>query len=370
MKHDPKAPGKNGKKKSLREDLSEFQEIMQVLPALLGAKEAVPKELMDDPGEDSQDDDLGFLRSLARLPGGILKSGLLADVVKAAGELDLDEMPENSDPSSEWVEKVMERFQGLSSKYHLDKLAPKSGEQPSEGSGSTAGSDLALKDASGETVVPLKTVQEVFGVMDILNALNEDEVLQFSSRLSRFPMLGLEHPAGRKIYEAVPRLPFVTLKDIDVYRARVRNEGQTRPFTEAEMYDPPYGRASHGRFNFIGENVLYTCTDPKVAVEEVRPPEGRTVDVISWRLVQEIKCLDVSNRDIPLFRQCMQEADSATVYKPEYLLPNYVAQCCRAHNISAIRYSSAMDPSVHNIIFLEFLKSWFDRSRVLPNYIS
>jgi len=125
------------------------------------------------------------------------------------------------------------------------------------------------------------------------------------------------------------------------------------------MWEPPYGTPGQGRYNVAGLGVLYTSDKFEGAVSEVQDTHKEAFDLMEIRLIESVKILDLAKKDYPLFKYCKFPANTKFQNKPEYLIPNFIAQCCQLLGIQAIRYKSATHAESINYVFFDYSRSWF-----------
>ena len=139
---------------------------------------------------------------------------------------------------------------------------------------------------------------------------------------------------------------FVSFENITYYHARPLDEHQ-RPYHDFEMMRAPMNVSAHGRYNEVGRSCYYIAEDKEGALKEIYKHSGGTkprVQVIGLKAVKLVKLLDLSgeakktNRFIEHMRFTVENEVGKTVL--EYLLPNYVASCCKELGIDGIRYRS------------------------------
>ncbi|MED2085564.1 RES family NAD+ phosphorylase [Brevibacillus formosus] len=208
--------------------------------------------------------------------------------------------------------------------------------------------------------VPVEELESAFGLLDIIGEVTEEEMIGFVGHLLRYPMLALEHRVGRLIRDTVNGLVTTGHISGSFYRCRVRNSDQLMPWTEAEMWEAPNGVSAQGRFNTIGSGFLYLSRDQEAAVLEMKQPMGTIIDIMKLAFEAEIKVIDITDDEVALFRYCMfKVSNDPSRVKKEYLVSNFLGQCCQKENIHAIKYKSVLAPDVSNYVFFDYLKEWF-----------
>lgn len=113
------------------------------------------------------------------------------------------------------------------------------------------------------------------------------------------------------------------------------------------MLKAPLNVSSHGRYNPIGKSCYYICETKEGAVAEIRKHSGGTkpdIQVVGLRAIKPAKIIDLSgeikgtNRFIEHLRYTVDNEDGKII--KEYLLPNFVASCCKRIGIDGIKYRS------------------------------
>jgi len=218
-----------------------------------------------------------------------------------------------------------------------------------------------VRNTLNNDIVPLDSLASTMASMDIVNDLTAKEVFSLYSFLIKFPLLGLSHEVGKKIFREISKQSLIEVSNLKLYRGRERDtETKVSPFSEIEMFEAPYGIAGHGRFNVNGQGELYTCGNKEVALKEINAVKDshKKYEIIEWRLNKKVKMLDLTNNDSELVKYCLFKRESNNAQ--EYLLPNFIAQCAKYNGISGIKIKSTIDISITNYIFFDFEKKWFD----------
>lgn len=73
---------------------------------------------------------------------------------------------------------------------------------------------------------------------------------------------------------------------------------------EKELGPPPYPKATAGRMNAKGISVFYGANLPEVALAEVRPPVGSKVAIAKFKVIREVRLLDLTR-----FKEVVSEFD-------------------------------------------------------------
>ena len=192
---------------------------------------------------------------------------------------------------------------------------------------------------SADQVTVLESAQDQFADISL------DELLSFESQLYEDVTFAMEHPVGKKIFKIIQGWDeFIGFGDTLYYHAR---KIEKRPFVDQEMLKAPQNVSSHGRYNAIGKSCYYIAETKDGAVNEILKHSGGTkpsIQVAGLKAVKPAKIIDLSgdckksNRFIEHLRYSVENAEGKIV--KEYLLPNFVASCCKKIGIDGIRYKS------------------------------
>ena len=187
-------------------------------------------------------------------------------------------------------------------------------------------------------------------------SLYAKRVAEFRFHLVRFPALALNHSFGQLLARAVRRTRLTTLQPRTWYRA-VRN-------LDNPQFGPrPQDRAGRAyRFNQIGQIAWYLGTDQKTAaVEVLRSPQQATPFAISEiEILQPVSVLDLRVKlwgDESTFHWTLrnvinrglisQPTDDVDESRPQYRLPQFIADLAREKGARGILYNSSR-PSAYN----------------------
>lgn len=205
--------------------------------------------------------------------------------------------------------------------------------------------------------------------------LNESEIISFLGHITRFPYLGYMHPVGKKIFEELKSSLNAKKKTLHkntvFYRTRLWNDKQTINYTEPEMWTPPKGCASMGRFNPPGISYLYLALTKETAIAELKKENKYTLMETCSK--ETFYYVDFSNELQNIFGFCNKKKESTTPIAAEYLIPNFIAQCIAYLNsqgitkINGIKYKSVMNPKDFCFVFFDKDEHSFYNSKILVN---
>ena len=201
--------------------------------------------------------------------------------------------------------------------------------------------------ASPEKKVTVDQVKVVESSQILFSDISFDELISFESQLYEDVTFALHHPVGKKIFEIISGWNNFINFDADIYyHARKLEEGQA-PFLDHEMMMAPANISAHGRYNAIGKSCYYIAETKKGALCEISKHSGRKkirIQVVGLRPVKSAKIIDLSekikgiNRFIEHLRLTVENENGKIVRN--YLLPNFVASCCKRLGIDGIKYNS------------------------------
>ena len=113
------------------------------------------------------------------------------------------------------------------------------------------------------------------------------------------------------------------------------------------MLRAPLNISAHGRYNAIGKSCYYIAETKEGALAEITKHSGgkkSSIQVVGLKPVKKARIIDLSgeikdnNRFIEHLRFTVENEDGKIVKK--YLLPNFVASCCKKIGIDGIKYRS------------------------------
>lgn len=153
------------------------------------------------------------------------------------------------------------------------------------------------------------------------------------------------------------------------YRARISNEKGSKGFARKDMWAPPDGVASPGRANSKGQSCLYLSKKKKTTVKEIRAHAFDYVTIATFKIIQEIKVLDLCSitHNSPFYantdkiaywvNERILKAIENDLAKPmsrwdselDYLPTQYISDFAKACGYDGVRYFSTFDRDVYNI---------------------
>lgn len=198
----------------------------------------------------------------------------------------------------------------------------------------------------------LRETNIICSAANLLHGITETELISFMNYIAKIPGFAINHPVGKKINELIQKWKDVSDFDCDIYYHARGLEKAECPYTEAQLAQAPSGVTWHGRYNHVGTSHYYFSDKPKGAVIEVRKhsPKDIRIQIAIIKPKQKIRLLDLSDNKTPSkfleFCRFSPRHDDDQKSKREYLIPCFVADCCKnLNNIDGIRYYGSKEYS-------------------------
>lgn len=180
--------------------------------------------------------------------------------------------------------------------------------------------------------------------LQVLSGLNEQDLISFLNHLYKFPNLATEHATGKQIMEIISEWKDFTDFDFEYYyHARALPEGAC-PYTSIDLLKAPDGITWQGRFNFPGESHYYFSNMPKGAqIEVTKHSKESRIQIAKIKPKKRIKMIDLSqkvksrNKFLDYCRFSPDLKQNIKIRR-EYLIPCFVANCCKFFGIEGIKY--------------------------------
>jgi hypothetical protein len=183
--------------------------------------------------------------------------------------------------------------------------------------------------------------------------------MNFLTTIKKSPLLAYRHYVGKKLFDLLSLMyehgDYLLLKNKKLFRGRKRILG-TEKYEENQMWEPPFGISSHGRYNIIGTSVLYLTDDIKYVPYEVNLSSEEELDIATVKITQQIKILDLSNFMGDFGRFLSESPHDLKTLKFEYLLSNYISDCCKEIGFNGIKYKGVKKGDYNNYALINFDK--------------
>lgn len=208
----------------------------------------------------------------------------------------------------------------------------------------------------GDAAVDSRTLNVISSGASVLGGGDDDplfsegELVDFVSRLASAPMAGMAYEVGMGIYAWIESMHEGDGRraslDADEYfhcRKRVRDE---MPYGWEEMRRAPYGVPQAGRFNPPGSAHFYFASTQEGAENEVRKylACGEVLQTARIRPKGALDMLDLSGTMsrgksfLRMIRYPLSASSEGNKMPREYLLPCFVADCCKTVGFDGIAY--------------------------------
>jgi RES domain-containing protein len=139
--------------------------------------------------------------------------------------------------------------------------------------------------------------------------------------------------------------------------------------TIPQLWQAPYGISSMGRFNPIGINYLYMADSLQTASAELK--QAGKFTVMETSIKDNISILDLSDEECIIFELCNKRKAGSSANPQEYLLPNFIAQCCtyltdlEGKKIEGLKYKSTLFEEGYDYVFFNKYQDSFTNEKVV-----
>lgn len=201
---------------------------------------------------------------------------------------------------------------------------------------------------------------------------SESDMMNLMSCIAENPMHVSETEIGKRIQSAINKADNVSyLGGSYFYHARAHDKGAA-PYTSQEMKLAPWGKPAYGRFNVTGQPFYYV-TDAfeeagREVLKHVSDNDGKNKEIQTARLITRGKArlLDLSAKSMrglnTFLKYIRFPLDEDSGNRPRsYLIPSYVAECCRLCGFDGIKYYGGKDYS--NYVLWD--EHWFDFDKMM-----
>ncbi len=176
---------------------------------------------------------------------------------------------------------------------------------------------------------------------ELFSDISETALMELMDILARTPEFATNCEAGQKIWEVIQ--DWNTFIDFDqeyYYHARAMAKNGC-PYTSQEMGQAPAFYVGMGRYNHVGQSHYYFSDREEGARIEVnRHDRNARIQIARLRPRRAIRLLDLSEEitGSNMFLQYIRFDAGDSTAPREYLIPCYVASCCRQAGIDGIKY--------------------------------
>lgn len=194
-----------------------------------------------------------------------------------------------------------------------------------------------------------------------------DKVNEFLAVLEKHPMLALNHSLGKRILREIKskKLPITEVHD-EFHRVRIVETAQV--FKEKDLYTPPTGKPSEGRFNHAGQSHLYLANAKDAAVKEIAPHKK---SFLYWHQIFKITKPIGNILDLTFDWQALTPSTEALLlalhlggtitkndrntknWKPDYFITRFIMDCAIMAGYKGIKYNSAKGQYKFNLVLFK-----------------
>lgn len=224
---------------------------------------------------------------------------------------------------------------------------------------------LIKKLDTDEAGIPVENITDFVQLPDFISSISINDAHNFFNHLTKLPMLGLIHPVGEKILNGVKEIRLSEIEKQPLFRGRVWEDTQTMPYSELQMFAAHYGHPEQGRFNAKGHGFIYVGDSKEGIIQELPNPQNRPLTILQMAPAQKVHVLDVTDKSCPIFEACGYPLSEDRKFMHEYLIPNFIAQCCQDAGIKGIKYRSTEYPDMNNYVFFGLSKGDFVVEEIL-----
>ena len=200
------------------------------------------------------------------------------------------------------------------------------------------------------------TAVKFFGTLNDNELFSENELIDFMSFLDQTPKLALSNPIGQRINQVIHSIRDSIEFDKEFfYHSRPRQKTET-PFVWGQMLKAPYGISSIGRFNDVGQARFYFADTKEGSVDEIKKHVGKDdakdyiIQTVMISAHNPVKIIDLSAKEMrglnTFLKYIRMPYTNKSGNRPrEYLIPQFVADCCYMCGIDGIKYYGGKDYS-------------------------
>ncbi len=198
----------------------------------------------------------------------------------------------------------------------------------------------------------------------------KDQLIDFENYLTSFPSLGYKHKIGKAISKAISQDKYSSYFSPESQYYKARKVVSDIILKKNDFKSPPIGKSEIGRFNWEGQSVLYLSTSKEGACEEICDTNKPTlvwIAKIKYEKSQsKILDLTLDPFNYEPYKNLLQVAilnigllnkrtrKKSGRWKPEYLMTNFIADCCKEAQYDGIAYTSAKYFSTNIVVFREY----------------
>lgn len=201
-----------------------------------------------------------------------------------------------------------------------------------------------------------KRVSMAVSAQQVFEDISQDALIAFESKLFENASFACQDQVGKMIHDRIEAWTDRVDLEQDVYYHARRIEDGCDYYNDDEMMKAPTNVTSQGRYNDIGRSYYYIADTKEGAIKEITKHCGSKkprVQVVGLHPTQHVEILDLSEKikgRCAFLEHLRRQARTTRGVVREYMLPNYVANCCRDLGITGIKYKSSQSAKYNCIV--------------------
>jgi len=207
----------------------------------------------------------------------------------------------------------------------------------------------------------------VSSVPKVFKGISEPDTVNFINFLESFPFLAIENEVGKRIYKELSlmadQMCVIIPRHTEFFRCRKWETGQTMTYTDSDMFAPYRAVTKAARFNNFGVSHLYMASNEETAKYEIG--RCKKYNILKAKNRNSLHLLKLAPEMNVIFSYCLRRQRDKAIFPREYLMPNFISQCCaylnqtERHQIDGIRYPSTKNPSEYSFVLFNKSKDSF-----------
>ena len=202
-------------------------------------------------------------------------------------------------------------------------------------------------EATPQELNTICSAVRLFKIVNDNEHFTEEELIDFMSFIEKTPKIAIKHPVGEKIYQIIQEINNSIDFDKEYYFHSRPREKSVIPYSWELMLKAPYGVSSIGRFNDVGQPRFYFTDTLEGSINEIRKhmdkDDNYVIQTVKISVRNHVKLLDFSAKEMRglnnflRFIRFPNTKDSGKRPR-EYLIPQFVADCCSSSGFDGIKY--------------------------------
>ena len=251
-------------------------------------------------------------------------------------------------------------YQGLYTEILDDSFSPELDED----------GDLEWKNEN-ETICS-SVIKDIYGLPELFKNISRQDVQELLETLKTQPYTALENGIAKAILNELRTSLAKNLTRIPNGATFLHGRKHSKNeivFTDDEMMKAPAYCTHTERFNPAGSPAYYLGESIETIQKELKPTteekEELELQYIQITTKRPLYVFDIRDRECPVFEFCKYPLKNPSPRPKEYLVPNFIAQCCTQLRktadiqIDGILYKSTINPSGQCLVLFETNTDYF-----------